>query len=256
MPPSSPMPPPVPLAPPWPPPEERRQGGKAIRRRVPRETHGAWKPEATRRDLIELLIQSNRSRIPELVPIRYGRMLASPFSFLRGSSIVMAADLASTPVTGFRAQLCGDAHLRNFGVYASPERQLLFDINDFDETLPGPWEWDVKRLATSFYVAGRCNGFKESDCEEAARSCGRAYRRWMREYSEMHVLDVWYSRVDAKSALAVFRQSGRKNLARQLQKARQNNTLQALTKIAAIVDGRFQLVEHPPILTHVHDERL
>ncbi|HEV2948466.1 MAG TPA: DUF2252 family protein, partial [Gemmataceae bacterium] len=134
--PSSLKPEPVPLAPAWPSPEERRQGGKAIRRRVPRETHGAWKPDTTRRDPIELLIQSNRSRIPELVPIRYGRMLASPFSFLRGSAIVMAADVAATPVTGFRAQLCGDAHLRNFGVFASPERHLLFDLNDFDETLP------------------------------------------------------------------------------------------------------------------------
>src|SRR6266853_6342254 len=169
--PSSPMPPPVPLAPPWPPPEERRQGGKAIRRRVPRETHGAWKPEATRRDLIELLIQSNRSRIPELVPIRYGRMLASPSSFLRGSAIVMAADLVATPVTGFRAQLCGDAHLLNFGVFASPERHLLFDINDFDETLPGPWEWDLKRLVVSFAVAARARSFRDRDGKEAARAC-------------------------------------------------------------------------------------
>jgi uncharacterized protein (DUF2252 family) len=183
-------------------------------------------------------------------------MLVSPFTFLRGAPVVMAGDLATTSVTGFRVQLCGDAHLRNFGVYASPERHLLFDINDFDETLPGPWEWDLKRLATSFYVAGRCNSFRESDCGKAARSCGRSYRRWMREYSEMSVLDVWYSRVDAESALTVFRQSGRKSLARQLNKARHCNTLQAMTKIAAVVDGRFQLVEHPPILTHVHDDHL
>jgi uncharacterized protein (DUF2252 family) len=247
---------PVPFAQPWPKPEERRATGKARREQVPRSSHAKWKPPDNRADPVDLLTQSNRTRLTHLVPIRYGRMLDSPFSFLRGAAIVMAGDLAATPVTGFRAQLCGDAHLRNFGVYASPERQLLFDVNDFDETLPGPWEWDVKRLAASFYVAGRCNGFKESDCEEAARSCGRSYRRWMRQYSEMSVLDVWYSRVDAESALAVFRQSGRKDLARQLNKARQNNTLQALTKLATVVDGRFQLVEHPPILTHVHDECL
>jgi uncharacterized protein (DUF2252 family) len=247
---------PVPFASPWPTPDERRSTGKARRGSMPRSSHAEWKPPANRADPIDLLTQSNRTRLTHLVPIRYGRMLDSPFTFLRGAAIVMAADLATTPVTGFRAQLCGDAHLRNFGVYASPERHLLFDINDFDETLPGPWEWDLKRLATSFYVAGRCNGFRESDCEEAARSCGRSYRRWMREYSGMSVLDVWYSRVDAESALAVFRQSGRKGLARQLNKARQNNTLQALTKISSVVDGRLQLVEHPPILTHVHDDGL
>ncbi len=134
---------------------------------MPRSTHAEWKPPANRADPIDLLEKSNRTRLTHLVPIRHGRMLDSPFTFLRGAAIVMAADLATTPVTGFRAQLCGDAHLRNFGVYASPERHLLFDINDFDETLPGPWEWDLKRLATSFYVAGRCNGFRESDCPRA-----------------------------------------------------------------------------------------
>jgi len=245
---------PVPFAPPWPTPDERAATGKARRESVPRSHHSKWNPPSNRADPIDLLEKSNQSRLTHLVPIRYGRMLDSPFTFLRGAAIVMAGDLASTPATGFRAQLCGDAHLRNFGVYASPERHLLFDINDFDETLPGPWEWDLKRLATSFYVAGRCNGFKESDCEEAARTCGLSYRGWMREYSEMHVLDVWYSRVDAESALAVFRQTGRKDLARQLQKARLNNTLQVLTKIATAVDGRLQLVDHPPILTHVHDD--
>jgi uncharacterized protein (DUF2252 family) len=247
---------PVPFAPPWPTPAERRATGKARRSQVPRSCQAQWKPPANRADPIDLLEKSNQTRLTHLVPIRYGRMLHSPFAFLRGSAIVMAADLASTPVTGFRAQLCGDAHLRNFGVFASPERHLLFDINDFEETLPGPWEWDLKRLAASFYVAGRCNGFRESDCAEAAQSCVRFYRRWMREYSEMSVLDVWYSRVDAEAALAVFREGGRKDLARQLYKARQNNTLQAFQKLAAVVDGRLRLVDRPPILTHVHDDCL
>jgi uncharacterized protein (DUF2252 family) len=250
------MPPPVPLAPPWPSPEERHQSGKAIRRQAPRQTHGVWKPDTTRRDPIELLIQSNRSRIPELAPIRYGRMLASPFSFLRGSAIVMAADLAATPVTGFRAQLCGDAHLRNFGVFASPERHLLFDLNDFDETLPGPWEWDLKRLAASFFVVARCNGFRESDGAEAARQCARSYRKWMRRYSHMRVLDVWYSRVDAESALRVFGKSGRKDMSRVMEKARSHDNLRALGGLATTADGHARLVESPPILTHVNDGHL
>jgi uncharacterized protein (DUF2252 family) len=248
---------PIAFAPPWPTPAERLATGKAHRGQLPRSSHAQWKAPSNRADPIDLLEKSNHSRLRHLVPIRYGRMLQSPFNYLRGSPIVMAADLASTPVTGFRVQLCGDAHLRNFGVFASPERHLLFDINDFDETLPGPWEWDLKRLATSFYIAGRSNGFKESDCEEAAQSCGSFYRRRMREYSEMSVLDLWYSRVDAEAALAVFRESGRKDLARQLSKARQSTTLQALTKIAAVgVDGQLRLVDHPPILTHVNDDHL
>ncbi len=247
---------PVPLAPALPSPAERLLGGKASRERIPRQNHGSWKPADNRPDPIDLLIQSNLPCLRELVPIRYGRMLESPFTFLRGSPIVMAADLACTPVTGFQAQLCGDAHLRNFGVYASPERNLLFDINDFDETLPGPWEWDLKRLGASFFVAGRCNGFREDQCANAVRICTRSYRKRMRQYSEMRVLDVWYSRVDAESALQVFRETGRKDWSRELQKARNRNSLQAISKIATVVDGRLRLVEHPPILTHPEDERL
>jgi uncharacterized protein (DUF2252 family) len=146
--------------------------------------------------------------------------------------------------------------LHNFGVYASPERNLLFDLNDFDETLPGPWEWDIKRLGTSFFVAGRCNGFREADCAEAVRNCAQSYRQWMRRYSDMHVLDVWYSRVDADSALRMFRQSGRKQLSQELEKARHRNSLQAVSKITEVVDGRLRLAEHPPILTHVQDEKI
>src|SRR5262249_31419960 len=156
-----------------------------------------WQPPANRTEPVALLEQSSASRLQHLVPIRYGRMFKSPFTFLRGSPILMAADLACSPVSGITAQLCGDAHLMNFGLYASPERNLLFDVNDFDETLPGPWEYDVKRLATSFVVAGRSYGMSRATCRDAATACVRSYRERLREYSEMRLLDVWYSRVDA-----------------------------------------------------------
>jgi uncharacterized protein (DUF2252 family) len=247
---------PIPLAPPLPTPAERLAMGRACRRQVPRSSHAEWKPPSDRTELIDLLETSNRSRLPHLVPIRHGRMLESPFTFLRGSPAVMAHDLSSTPVTGFRVQLCGDAHLRNFGVYASPERHLLFDVNDFDETLPGPWEWDLKRLAASFFVAGRCNGFRDVACMEAARTCGRFYRQRMRQYSEMRLLEVWYSQVDAETALQVFRRGGRQALARELEKARRRNGPLGLAKFTALTNDRLQLIEDPPILTHLQDDRL
>jgi uncharacterized protein (DUF2252 family) len=162
---------------------------------VPRGAQAEWKPATDRPDPIDLLEAQARDRIPDLIPIRYARMMASPFAFMRGSAIVMANDLASTPKTGIQAQLCGDAHLLNFGAYASPERALLFDLNDFDETLPGPWEWDVKRLAASFVVAGRENGFDATDCSEAAQASVASYRQRMAEFSQMGELEVWYSRV-------------------------------------------------------------
>ena len=150
------------------------------------------------------LEESNRTRLQELVPIRYGRMLISPFTYLRGSPTVMTHDLATLPTTGIRIQICGDAHLMNFGLYASPERNLLFDINDFDETLPGPWEWDVKRLTVSFAVSARAHNFRDRDAKDAARACARSYRRHIREYSQMPLLDAWYSEVDADMALKGF----------------------------------------------------
>ena len=165
--------------------QQRRERGRAARRMVPRSTHGEWAPPSDRPDPVGLLETQDSDRIPDLVPIRYARMMASPFAFMRGSAIVMAHDLASTPKTGIQAQLCGDAHLSNFGAYASPERALLFDVNDFDETLPGPWEWDVKRLAASFVVAGRENGFDATDCREAAQASVASYRQRMAEFSEM-----------------------------------------------------------------------
>ena len=175
--------------------QERYERGRAARRATPRSSQAEWAPAPDRPDPISLLEAQARDRIPDLMPIRYSRMMASPFAFMRGSAIVMAHDLASTPNSGIQAQLCGDAHLLNFGVYASPERALLFDLNDFDETLPGPWEWDVKRLAASFVVAGRDNGFDAADCRQAAQASVASYRQRMAEFSEMGELEVWYSRV-------------------------------------------------------------
>ena len=199
----------------------------AARTDVARSAHSAWQPAANREDPVALLEESNRSRLQELVPIRYARMLVSPFTYLRGSPIVMVHDFAALPTTGIRTQICGDAHLMNFGLYASPERNMLFDINDFDETLPGPWEWDVKRLAVSFVVSAQAHNFRSRDARDAAQACARSYRLRVREYSEMPLLDVWYSHVDSESALKVFNRTERKAVADQMMRARQHNRLQA-----------------------------
>lgn len=170
--------------------EERLQIGKSQRRALPRSAHGHWQPAADRRDPVTVLEESNHDRLPELIPIRYGRMLRSPFAFMRGSAALMASDLASTPTTGVEVQACGDCHLLNFGLFATPERNLVFDINDFDETHPAPWEWDLKRLATSFVIAGRDRGFSQEDCEAVARESVRSYRLHLREYSQMSPLEI------------------------------------------------------------------
>src|SRR5829696_7427777 len=199
--------------------QQRRERGRDARRVVPRGGHATWEPVPERPDPVELLEAQARNRIPELVPLRYARMMASPFAFLRGSAIVMANDLAGTPKSGIQAQLCGDTHLLNFGAYASPERALLFDLNDFDETLPGPWEWDVKRLAASFVVAGRDKGFAAADCRGAAQAAVASYRQRMAELSEMGELEVWYSRVgeaEVKGLLSDAR--SRKKTAKKLRK--------------------------------------
>jgi uncharacterized protein (DUF2252 family) len=247
-------PPPVPIAPALPTPIERLAKGKARRRSVPRAAHAVWQPAGNRADPIALLEESSRSRLPDLVPFRYGRMLASPFTFLRGSPIVMAGDLAATPVSGITVQIGGDAQLMNFGVYASPERTLLFDVNDFDETLPGPWEWDLKRLAASCVVAGRGNGIRAQDTEEAARACGRSYRERMREYSTMRLLDIYYSRVDAQAALQVFQGSGRREMGRAFAKSRRHNCVHDLSRLAEVRDGTLRIVDHPPLVQHVADD--
>jgi uncharacterized protein (DUF2252 family) len=233
--------------------QNRHERGRAARRTVPRGSHAEWAPASDRPDPVELLQAQARNRIPELIPIRYGRMMASPFAFLRGSAIVMANDLASTPKSGIQAQLCGDAHLLNFGAYASPERSLLFDLNDFDETLPGPWEWDLKRLAASFVVAGRDNGFEAADCREAARAVTASYRQRMAEFSEMGELEVWYARIgeeEVKGLLTEARAGKKttKKLSKNVQKARGRDSLQALSKLTRVVDGRRIINDDPPLL--------
>jgi uncharacterized protein (DUF2252 family) len=183
---------------PW---EKRWQTGKLLRERVPREKHAGWSPPKNRPDPIDLLIKSNKTRLPDLVPIRYERMLSSPFAFLRGSAAVMASDLSGTPRTGIRVQACGDCHLMNFGAFATPERQLIFDINDFDETLPAPWEWDLKRLAASFAVASKYINLTGRDSRAACESAVRSYRKSMIKYSRMRVLDIWYDHVDVEQLI-------------------------------------------------------
>jgi hypothetical protein len=183
-------------------PEERAAAGKAARKKVPRSSHGEWTPPARRRDPVKVLEDQAKRRVQELVPIRYGRMLASPFTFFRGAAAIMAMDLAKTPESGLRVQACGDAHLSNFGVFAAPDRREVFDINDFDETLPGPWEWDVKRLAASFAIAGRDRDFTPKETRAAVLRTVRSYREAMREFAAMRNLDVWYARLDVDTLLA------------------------------------------------------
>ena len=184
--------------------EERRAAGKALRDATPRAAHGGWKAPDKRRDPIDLLRESNKGRIPRLIPVRFGRMAQSPFAFYRGSAALMAADLASTPATGVRVQACGDAHLMNFGGFATPERNIFFDINDFDETLPAPWEWDVKRLAASLVIAARHLGLPDSAAARAATDCVCSYRERMTDYASMRTLDVWYDRIDLDRVLKIL----------------------------------------------------
>ncbi|TMH37694.1 MAG: DUF2252 domain-containing protein, partial [Betaproteobacteria bacterium] len=191
---------------------ERYAAGKALRDRVPREQHGEWKAPKNRHDPVDLVIASSKGRVPGLIPIRYGRMSVSPFTFYRGTALNMASDLAGTPNTGIRTQVCGDCHLMNFGGFATPERRVIFDINDFDETLPGPWEWDVKRLAASVVHAARSNGFPAADQRDAAMACVRSYRERIAKFSNKPALDVWYSHIDIEAILGTI--SDRESVAR------------------------------------------
>jgi uncharacterized protein (DUF2252 family) len=233
-------------------PDERAAAGKAARAAAPRSSHGEWEPAAERADPVELLELQAASRVGELVPLRYGRMLASPFAFFRGAAAVMAADLAPTPASGFTTQLCGDAHLANFGGFASPERLLLFDVNDFDETLPGPWEWDVKRLAASIAVAGRENGFATDERRRTVGAMAAEYRQSMRGLAAMGNLEVWYQRLDADSIAARWatavsdRQA--KTFERNVAKARAKDSTRAFAKLTHRVDGRLRIVSEPPLI--------
>ena len=256
--------------------EERTATGKRARDAAPLAGHSGWSPAAGRPDPVAVLERQDRDREPDLVPIRHGRMMASPFTFYRGAAAVMAADLKDTPVAGLDVQLCGDAHLLNFGVFASPERLLLFDVNDFDETLPGPFEYDLKRLAASLTIAGRTNGFSGQDARASAAAAVTAYREAMAEFAQMRTMDIWYARLSERELLAAGRGVVRADVAkakaakgakakkakkqakaarkaeklagRTAEKAYGHNSLQALAKLSEVVDGRHQIASQPPVL--------
>jgi uncharacterized protein (DUF2252 family) len=226
--------------------------GKSLRKKCPRKSHAIWKPPHNRPDPVRLLEESNKGRIPQLIPIRHGRMMQTPFTFYRGAALNIAADLASTPATGLRVQTCGDAHLLNFGVFATPERREIFDINDLDETLPAPWEWDVKRLAASFVVACRNNGFSEDCARDAVLSCVRSYREHMAEFSEMRVLDVWYARIDIADMIPTVKDAqARKRLLKRLKAARHRSVLEHdFPKLAEVVGRLPTIKDNPPLIYH------
>jgi uncharacterized protein (DUF2252 family) len=237
--------------------EECLAAGRALRETLPRSSHADWKSPAERRDPIDILEESNRDRLPELVPIRYGRMLRSPFTFLRGSAGLMAYDLATTPTTGLRVQACGDCHLLNFGLFATPERNLVFDLNDFDETLPAPWEWDLKRLTVSFAVGARDNKLSDKNAREIVLECTRAYRERLREYSRMSPLEVWYARLDVESIIANAPDENAKKYRKSIaQKARQRVIENLFPKITGKGAGGHRLVDQPPIVVHVAEPEM
>ena len=227
---------------------ERYAAGRALRAKTPRISHGEWAPAADRPDPISLLEKQNRTRVPELVPIRMGRMSLSPFAFLRGSAMVMASDLAKTPVSGIKVQLCGDAHVSNFGGFASPERDLVFDVNDFDETLPGAWEWDVKRLAASIIVAGRENGYSAQENRQAVLSSIKRYQAVMQRGASMKCLDVWYAHIDAAQLLASVKRKGQKRIEKQQKRASRRTSEGVFLKLAEVVDGQYRIKDEPPLI--------
>jgi uncharacterized protein (DUF2252 family) len=246
--------------------DDRRAAGKEARNRTPLSSHAKWAPTTDRPDPVGLLEEQNLTREPDLVPVRHGRMLVSPFTFYRGAAKVMAADLDGTPTAGLKVQLCGDAHLSNFGAFASPERRLLFGLNDFDETLPGPFEYDVKRMAASFTIAGRNNGFSKSDTHAATLASVTAYRKAMAGFAAMGTMDIWYAHLDEdqllKSMRTAAKASGKqaktakraeKKAEKALAKARTRDSLQALSKLGELVDGQYRIVSQPPIVVPARD---
>ncbi|HEX6364687.1 MAG TPA: DUF2252 domain-containing protein [Agromyces sp.] len=242
----------------------RAASGREARSRVPRSSHASWAPPADRFDPIALLEEQATTRVPELVPIRHARMVVSPFTFYRGAALLMAADLADTPVSGITTQICGDAHLSNFGVFGTPERRLLFDINDFDETLPGPWEWDLKRLVASFEVAGRHRGFTDAERDGVNRAAVRGYRTRMRRLAASRVLEAWYDRLDADQASMWVRSEKEarrldKRLVKRteaaLAKARGRDSLRAFSKLVRVIDGEMRIAADPPLIVPLEDLR-
>ncbi len=248
--------------------DERIARGKAARTKAAVDSHQGWIPASGRPDPVALLEEQNARREPDLVPVRHGRMMVSPFSFYRGAAKIMANDLKDTPNAGLITQLCGDAHLSNFGLFASPERSLLFDLNDFDETLPGPFEYDVKRMAASFTVAARNNGFADADAKAATIASVTAYREAMAGFAGMRTLDIWYSSVSEDDVLRAIRnatrsgkgkrgesvdKSAEKNAEKIARKARTRDSLQALSKLAELVDGKYRIVSQPPVVIPLRD---
>jgi uncharacterized protein (DUF2252 family) len=234
---------------------ERYAAGKALRSKAPRSSHAEWAPDPQRPDPISMLEEANKTRLEHLVPIRFGRMSTSAFAFYRGTADIMAADLAKTPVSGIQAQLCGDAHLSNFGVFASPERRQVFDVNDFDETLAGPWEWDVKRLAASVVIGGRQNGYTAQESRQAAVRCVQRYRESMQQFALMNHLDVWYYHIDVDAMLAMARgMAGRKELQKRVEKASakasKRTRIETFPKLTEVVDGQYHIKDEPPLIYH------
>jgi uncharacterized protein (DUF2252 family) len=237
------------------PPDSPSDLGKQARKLASRSSQADWKPGPDRVGPLEVLAKQDETRVPELVPVRYGRMLASAFTFYRGAAGIMAADLAASPNSGLRVQLCGDAHLSNFGVFQAPDRRLVFDINDFDETLPGPFEWDVKRLAASVAIGARDRGFKAPETEAAVLAAVSTYRTAMAEFATMGDLDVWYARLDVDAAAAQWQQevkkAERRRLDKNLDKARNKGSLRALAKLTETVDGKVRIADRPPLLVPI-----
>jgi uncharacterized protein (DUF2252 family) len=238
-------------------PAERAARGAQARAEVPRESHADFTVPARRPDPIALLEEQAKARVPELVPIRWGRMMASPFTYYRGAALPMASDLATTPVSGLTVQACGDAHLSNFGIFGSAERNLVFDVNDFDETLPGPWEWDVKRLAASMEVAARSNGFSGKQRRKIVAGTVAGYRQAMRDFAGMSQLDIWYAHADIDQLRAQFNSKldarQRKLVAKGAAKARTRDSMQELAKLTTMVDGQVRIIADPPLLVPIED---
>jgi uncharacterized protein (DUF2252 family) len=235
---------------------DNRAKGKSLRKQVPRSSHGEWAAAADRPDPLSLLQQQDEGRIEHLLPIKYGRIMASPFAFLRGSAVVMASDLALSPVTDFEVLLCGDAHLSNFGLFATPERNVVFDVNDFDECYPGPWEWDLKRLAASAVVAGRGIGFDRETCQELAATVSSAYRKAMQRLAEMTILDVWYHHTDATSVVKLFDHYAKvsaKRARKTVKKAHSHTTAHTLGKLTEIADGKRRIKNDPPLIVRLSE---
>ncbi len=235
---------------------ERAAVGKAARSEAPRSVFAEWEPPAGRADPVDVLEAQARDRVPDLLPIRYGRMAVTPFTFFRGAAAVMAADLAPAPNSGLEVQACGDAHLSNFGAFAAPDRSLVFDLNDFDETLPAPWEWDVQRLVASFEIAARENGFKRKERRAVVATAAREYREAMREFAKMRNLEIWYARLDIEAVMARIAALGEKAVKRAekgIAKARAKDSLRALDRLTHVVDGELRILSRPPLVVPIEE---